>query len=299
MTTPNDSYSLCSECSLAMGEPLAATTPHALHWLLLEYSGAWEANALTASSLPDTVKAHINAQLATVSQSRFQFIKQNGNGTREGIRLYAVRTQPGQQAVYRLDLQSYDEVLSLDLAAVFNGQSSATRSDEPLLLVCTNGKKDMACAKLGIPLAAALEAALPEQVWQSSHIGGHRFAGTLVALPDGHYYGRVGAADVPALVAALHEKRIVADYYRGCGGWTSPVQAAEIALRQRLDLWDVGAVTLDSAAPQGENEWLVSLDSDGATYPLYVTGALSEYEIQESSTDTAHKRVMQYTVEAG
>ncbi len=297
MTTPNDSYSMCSECSLAMGEPLAATAPHAFHWLLLEYSGAWEANALAASSLSDAIKAHINAQLATVSQSRFQFIKQSG--TRDKIRLYAVRTQPGQQAVYRLDLNDYDDVLALDLAAVFNGKSSATRSDEPLVLVCTNGKKDIACAKLGIPLAAALEQALPEQAWQSSHIGGHRFAGTMVVLPDSHYYGRVGAADVPALAAALREKRIAAAHYRGCGGWTAPVQAAEIALRQRLDLWDVGAVTLDSAAPEGENEWLVSLDADGATYPLYVTGALSAYEIQESSTDTAHKRVMQYTVEAG
>ena len=52
-----------------------------------------------------------------------------------------------------------------------------------------------------------------------------------VALPNGHYYGRVGTADVPALVAALREKRIAAEYYRGCGGWIPPVQAAEIALR--------------------------------------------------------------------
>lgn len=292
----NEKYTLCAECSEMVGEPLAATTPRTLHWLLLEYDGAWEANALAASSLPDPIKAHLNAQMEQLGDARFQFIKRSG--TRQGIRFYAVCTRPGQTALYRFDLVNYDELLVIDLKPVMEGKHPELRVSEQLMLVCTNGKKDIACAKLGIPLVQALETEFKGKVWQTTHIGGHRFAGTLVTLPDGHYYGRVSPAEVPALAAAVREGRIAPAHYRGRCGLPPPAQAAEIALRERLDLWDMDEVSVADVELLGENLWRVTVTSDGADYPLRVTGGLSEFEILESSADSAFKRVMQYAVEA-
>ena len=45
-------------------------------------------------------------------------------------------------------------------------------------------------------------------VWQSSHVGGDRFAGNLVVLDDGVYYGRVEPSDAWPVVEAALERRI-------------------------------------------------------------------------------------------
>ena len=52
--------------------------------------------------------------------------------------------------------------------------------DEPVFLVCTHGKRNVCCARLGVPLAQALATRHPGQVWETTHVGGHRFAANLV-----------------------------------------------------------------------------------------------------------------------
>ena len=46
-------------------------------------------------------------------------------------------------------------------------------------------------------------------VWEISHTGGHRFAGVLVALPEGTVYGRVAAGHVPDLLRARARSEVV------------------------------------------------------------------------------------------
>ncbi|HEU5385864.1 MAG TPA: sucrase ferredoxin [Streptosporangiaceae bacterium] len=47
-----------------------------------------------------------------------------------------------------------------------------------MALVCTNGKRDRCCAVRGRPVAAAIADATGWDTWESSHLGGHRFAAT-------------------------------------------------------------------------------------------------------------------------
>ena len=86
----------------------------------------------------------------------------------------------------------------------------------PIVLVCAHGRRDACCARLGLPLFDALNAQLlPTHLWQSSHLGGHRFAPNVVVLPYGIQLGRIPlerAADVVDLVTA---GRIPLDLYRG------------------------------------------------------------------------------------
>jgi uncharacterized tellurite resistance protein B-like protein len=65
--------------------------------------------------------------------------------------------------------------------------SAPERLASPLLLVCTHGSRDRCCGSLGVPLAQGLKG----EVWQVSHLGGHRFAPTLWELPSWKVYGRV------------------------------------------------------------------------------------------------------------
>ena len=93
-------------------------------------------------------------------------------------------------------------------------------------------------------MAGALSLVHPEETWEVSHIGGDRFAGNLLVLPHGLYYGRLEAATA-AVTTRLHlAGELDLDRLRGRSGLPMPVQAAEIALRRRLGERREGVVRL-------------------------------------------------------
>jgi hypothetical protein len=106
-------------------------------------------------------------------------------------------------------------------------------------------------------------------VWQSSHIGGDRFAGNLVALPDGVYYGRVAAGEAWAVVEAALELRVHLPSYRGrsCDGFVA--QAAELAVRERVGLLGIDDLRVDRVERSGEG-WSAVVEAEGAAYDVEV-----------------------------
>jgi len=96
----------------------------------------------------------------------------------------------------------------------------------PLYLVCTHGRRDACCARFGAPLARALAAAYPARVWETTHVGGHRFAANLVILPHGLYYGPVDEGSATAAIAAYERGEIAPARYRGRAGQRQGQQAA-------------------------------------------------------------------------
>ncbi|WP_137294013.1 sucrase ferredoxin [Nocardioides dongxiaopingii] len=131
---------------------------------------------------------------------------------------------------------------------------------EPLLLVCTHGRRDVCCAERGRPVAAALAERWPVETWETTHLGGHRFAATLVAFPSGVVLGRLDPASAVAAVEALRAGRMPLDHARGRAGWPARAQHADLALRRRhgwTGLDDVRLLATDGdevslATPSGE-----------------------------------------------
>ena len=86
----------------------------------------------------------------------------------------------------------------------------------PIVLVCTHGRRDACCARLGLPLFDALAPHLPpERLWQSSHLGGHRFAPNVLVLPHGIQLGRIPLERAAEVAELLEDGRIPLDLYRG------------------------------------------------------------------------------------
>lgn len=141
---------------------------------------------------------------------------------------------------------------------------------EPLALVCTNGKRDRCCALLGRPLASEL-AASGAEVWEITHIGGHRFSPTLLVLPYGYAYGRATAHSVKEVLASARRGRIAVDGARGRSAWDRPGQAADLAVRRhtgedRADALTVAEVTTcplpssgDTAAHPAATGWAATV----------------------------------------
>jgi hypothetical protein len=228
----------CAEVSRACGEHPWGTASRARRWVLLEQPGAWGRDALAESDLPPAVATHLRA-LAARLPARVLLLRRTGGGARNAGRrvLYAGVSTPTGGWLERLDLDHVDEVLDLDLAGVADATTvGGDRVDAPLYLVCTNGKHDPCCAAFGLPVARALDEVAPGRVWECSHVGGDRFAGNLVCLPDGLLYGHLDPDSARTTVAAHEAGRIALPRWRGRSALPFPAQAAEALARQRLGL---------------------------------------------------------------
>ncbi|MEU5753767.1 sucrase ferredoxin [Streptomyces sp. NPDC047853] len=234
--------STCSTVSRDLDEPVAGTAPVARTWLLLEQPGPWGAKALTSSHLDPTLGRALEAA-AKGTGVRIALIRRPGRhadrGTPDARRVYAAHTVPGNVWLHHTTLTDPRRLLDLDLAALGRGDARAFDSalgagphrGEPLALVCTNGKRDRCCALLGRPLAAELAASGAGDVWEVTHLGGHRFSPTVLVLPHGYVYGRVQAHTVKEIIGGAREGRIVTGGCRGNSAWERPGQAAELAVR--------------------------------------------------------------------
>lgn len=103
-----------------------------------------------------------------------------------------------------------------------------TPMDNPqVILLCTHGKRDTCCAKYGMAFASTLRDLTDIPVWEVSHLGGHRFAATLVVQPESHWYGQLVPTDAPALLNTIENQSILPERYRGNAHYPPPLQAAE------------------------------------------------------------------------
>jgi hypothetical protein len=245
-TRPDSARPLCAETSRAHGEPLHATASRVDTWILLEYRGLWAHDAVDGSTLSNAVKAHLVETRRRLSHARILFIRSSERRNRDGLTAFVASSALTGRGLRRLAFARYDDLVDVDLG----GAGEAV--DHPLFLVCTHGKHDRCCAKFGRPLYdAAREQVEDEWVWQSSHVGGDRFAGNLVALPDGAYYGRVEAHEAWAVVEAALERRVHLPLYRGRSCYGFAAQAAEVAVREATGLLGIDDVVVRSLDAEG------------------------------------------------
>jgi hypothetical protein len=267
---------LCTAASRRLREPLAGSAPHALLWVLIEQPGPWGRDALTKSHLPDGIGAQLTTAAAELPV-RLGLMRATGNHADVGRADHTVlvaSTNPAspwlaKRRVSDLDvLTTFDFELALDAMQPPAGlPGEPVETPERMLLVCTNSRRDRCCATFGRPLSAALAAMAPiavvqTEVWETSHLGGHRFAPTYVSLPDGYLFG--GADAVFATTEA-------------CRGRTSlppPAQVAELAVLRRhgeptprqlsvveIDTTKNGSTQSGSAQSQAASRWRVRYDN--------------------------------------
>lgn len=206
----------CSASSLAAGEALAGTATQATRWLLVETRGVW------ARDVEETeLEAHVRASVEGFDGRVLMIRRPDRRDGQPAAFLAETREDGG--SVRRLT--GLDDLAGGELL------------DGPLVLVCCHGRRDACCARVGTAVFAALEAHVPqERLWQSSHLGGHRFAANVLALPAGVLLGRVVPDDAERVADALAEGTIPVDRFRGRTFHTPEVQAADAAVREHFGL---------------------------------------------------------------
>lgn len=254
----------CAAASLDRGDDLAGTASTVRSFLLVEHGGSWGADALRDARLPPGLGQHL-ARAGRAAGVRVLLVRRPGRrADGSGARVFAARAAGAESWLETAALARLDDVRDLDLAALGAGRSvGLSRHDEPLLAVCTHGRHDACCAERGRPVALALAAGRhADSVWECSHIGGDRFAGNVLVLPRGLYYGRVDPDDALALADATAEGRVSLEHLRGRSDLAMPVQAAEIDVRRRLGLTGLDDVRTTSARTDGDLT-VVTLEAAG------------------------------------
>jgi (2Fe-2S) ferredoxin len=168
-------------------------------WVLLGYRGRWARGFDDAEAVPGYLR-----EAARALSLRIGLIRQDRRlGLPDPIACLLAYTKGPARYVERIALRD-PRALSVDmLERLAAGRPSAagTPVAGPLYLVCTESRGDRRCARRGRRLVRAFAAAAPGRVWETSHLGGCRYAVNVVRLPDGLYYRQVTRDDVPAIIA--------------------------------------------------------------------------------------------------
>lgn len=287
----------CSQQSLALREPLFATAPRIESWILLEYPFPFSRKTFEASSLPQDLKERLSSALESVPHSRLLMIKKNIDPAQTGFELVLVKSSTDHPLMTRYHLDTYADLLSIDIEAWLTSSASVQPGEETgsLLLVCTNGKRDRCCALNGLPVFSEMQEIAGEQVWQSSHVGGHRFSANVISLPYGIYYGRLTPPEVRSFVELTKTGQLALTYYRGRTCYTAQQQAGEYYLRSHTGNLAVDDLHLVDSIQVKSDQWQVRFKSKvGEEYAVKIQSRLSDFSIIEScdSPDKAKQQIL-------
>ena len=244
-------------CEANPTEPMLGTADEVDTWLLLEYRPVWRARALADNDLSESVRRWLTEGLAALRETglkvRPQMIRQpeiDRSDTRLLLHHDGVLREFGSGEA------GYDHLIRTPIAKLVENPSLGVPVHAPQYFVCTNGQRDLCCARFGLPAYARLREQVGARAWQTTHLGGHRFAPNVLVLPDGVLYGRVNPEIIDKFVSQTEAGKVPVANLRGRSRYPKSAQAAEGLLGGRYpELLNVGeygnrtAVTF-KAAPE-------------------------------------------------
>jgi len=297
---PTKNKMLCYENSLNANEEMYGTAPRVDVWFLLEYRGHWSGKAFKDSKIPKAVKSFLNKQLKAVPNSRLQLIKKHKNSD-ERLKFYLAVSDETKPRLYEFELNDYEDLLSLKIRKIL--KSKKHMSDEKIFIVCTNGEYDTCCGKFGMPVYLDIaEGKYGSRTWETTHLGGHRFASTFVCLPHGLFYGRVREGRVAEELMEQYEAgRVNLSSYRGRSCHNGEVQAAEYYLRKETDIFEISEFTLKNSQKADKKSTIKFLSqSDETTYKIKLRQDKNAVKIIKSCGDKSsfipQFRLLDYSV---
>ena len=262
----------CSDQSLARDDPMYGTASAGFTWVLLELPGAWGHSAFLQS--PNIIDPDLGRAIVRrfeTAKMRIAAIRRPGRrASQPRWRWFVAHSREGSEALYSGTVSDPRDYLDIALDG-----SDGTLSTDPVVAICAHGKHDQCCAVRGRSACQAIAARYPEFTWECSHLGGDRFAATMLVLPEGLCYGRVDTADSAELVRLYLEGRLDNTFLRGRTSLPHAVQAAQYFAREAY-----GDDRIASLSPlsvdKGEHRIHVVLHAQPGPIEVVLTEEMSE-----------------------
>jgi hypothetical protein len=244
------------------------------------------ANALLDSSLPQSVKDYLVNVQSSIPSPRLLLIRSRIPSPISSYSFYLAAAGEERPRLYEFHLNSYEELLSMDIPAILRSYPAYAGNlrREPLFVVCTNGKRDPCCARWGVVTYNAMAEHEGITLWQTSHVGGHRFAANLVLLPYGIYYGHVSSERATQIITDTLNRRIALENYRGRACYPPIVQIADYYVRIKTKNASLDGFHLYFVEETRPDQWRISFTStaDGRVHSIRLVGKISGTSIFES-----------------
>ncbi|WP_236077573.1 sucrase ferredoxin [Rhodococcus sp. P1Y] len=262
----------CSNAARERGDSLPGSGSRGLRWFLLEVDGPWGHSAFLNSH--KTLDPALGLRIARHVESadmRLLAIRRPGRARGEGRWRWAiVDSRVGSTSIHWGEVDAPADVLDVPLDG-----SSGTSSNVPIVAVCTHGLHDKCCAVRGRQVIPALTDRYADLTWECSHLGGDRFAGTMIVFPEGLYYGNVDESDAPSIVDAHRRGLVEPQFLRGRSSLSAEVQVAQDHARRML-----GDNRIDTLHPisthRDHNRWTIVLDHDRHSVTVVLEEGVSE-----------------------
>lgn len=265
MRVGTDLTGRCALQSLAADEPLAGTAPIARRWVCLEQRGAWPRDV---AAHPDPAVRALDDRAAAAGWRLLLIRRPGRTAVDTPLRVVLADAVPRRSRATALEVDGPAELAGLPLPS--DGPLPGKPLPDPLLLVCTHGRRDRCCALDGRALVAGLVGAGESEVWESSHLGGHRFAPTSLVLPGGYLHGRLDVAAAITVRAAARRGEVEPVRCRGRSAWSPTGQVAELAVRAATGIREADALHVDAETPRTGGVDVLVVASDGRRWSVPV-----------------------------
>lgn len=237
---------LCAEVSIAAGDdPIGSATPYDIY-LAIEIPPPWKGDIARSVHYPSGLWEALVRAFEAGAVTRSTGIMPDSDYSVEGYTRILMLRRPEEpfsrfgKSEYLLpndELVGFVEALTPGESGRFDAYLRPT-SDVRDVLVCTHGANDACCGKFGYPVYERLRGVAGDgrdlRVWRTSHIGGHRFAATLMDLPEGRCWGHLDADSAERVLRRDAPPSDMSSKYRGWAGLGSQLeQVVERAILSR------------------------------------------------------------------
>jgi hypothetical protein len=307
---------LCCVVSRAVKEDPAGCGAPFVGYLGIEVAPPWMDDVSESPHFPDGLREAVDKAKHAGIIGKFTALFPDPVYSREGyVRMLYLHKPPGPFATYEKSEYAVpnSEIVPLvealaegsDRLSRFEGYEEDT-SGRRDLLVCTHGSHDACCGKFGYPVyetlrhgyAGASERLL--RVWRTSHIGGHRFAPTLIDFPEGRYWGHLEPDALEKLVLRKGSVSELGRFYRGWAGlsgkfeqiaereifvregweWTRYLKSGRTLLPDENE--DRAEVRIEYATPGGSTgAYEATVETSGTLLTLFDSGPSPLQEVKQ------------------
>lgn len=272
----------CSDNSRQVGEDIVGTATNNQTYVLVECPLPWNSDAFSSKWVPDNLRLLVKEAKQAKLPIKFQLIANDSSHKVDSTTLLIYHQEEVGGKGYskrEFKLENIEQAAATIKKWLwrknlkYEVDTSSTRD----ILICTHGSHDKCCARYGNPFYFHAKNTISSlgldnvRIWKSSHFGGHRFAPTMIDLPQGRYYGNLDQDTFKSVLTRTGDIECFKDIYRGWGILPKSIQIVERELILRYG-WDwfnykaAGRIIEESVDKSNVLAELTFEKSDGSIY---------------------------------
>lgn len=246
---------LCSQKAQKYAHQLPGTASVFKKLLVIEIPGSWRKPVWDNALIPPDLQAYFDT--IHTDGWRLLGVKQaNHNGP---FRVQVYTLEDDLFVGYETMVENYNDFMTwhrnYDVA-------NMERITNQQVYICCHGVHDRCCGQFGVGFYQSMNEYKQEhgssaEIWQCSHVGGHRMAPTALVMPQGYMYGHLTNDEIGSWLEYIESNAVYTPKARGSVLRPADEQFVELAVREQKGFTNIhDQITIDRA----ENRYTVRVN---------------------------------------